>query len=132
MSKMIQIRKDYGEPFVDVVRGFAEMGYSRSMTAATLGINLPYFRQLCTRFDLHRHFRPQNEMRQECKGGGKGWPKGTPRPRAPKYKDTDLLAEVRKYPVSTLFSTMSDIHLTTVQRRFGSFRQAVRLSRESR
>ena len=79
MTKMIAIRYEYGEPFSAVVSGYADLGYSRRMTASVLGINLSYFRQLCTRFDLHKHFRPQVEMRRDCKGGGKGWPKGKPR-----------------------------------------------------
>lgn len=79
MTKMLRIRREYGESFCDVVKGYAELGYSRTLTAAVLGINLSYFRQLCSRFDLHRHYKPQGEMRRDCKGGGGGWPKGRPR-----------------------------------------------------
>lgn len=79
MNKLLAVRKEFGEPFVDVVRGFAEMGYSRRMTANVLNFNLSYFRALCTRFDLHRHFKPQGKMRRDCKGGGVGWPKGVPK-----------------------------------------------------
>src|SRR5690242_16404655 len=70
MSKMLEVRREFGEPFADVVRGFAEMGYSRTATAQALGFNLPYFRTLLTRFDLHRHFKPQREQRPECRGKG--------------------------------------------------------------
>ena len=129
MTKMALIRKEYGESFKEVVRGYAEMGYSRSFTASTLGINLSYFRQLCTRFDLHRHFKPQGQMRRECRQGTNstgGWPKGKPRPRPPRYSFDEILAEVRKYPVSTLFESMSHISVSTVHRQFGSFTNALR------
>jgi hypothetical protein len=79
MNKLIAVRKEYGESFVDVVKGFAAQGNSRTLTARTLGFNLSYFRQLCSRFDLHKHFKPQGEMRDECKQGnltGRGFPKG--------------------------------------------------------
>jgi len=79
MTKMLQVRREYGESFCDVVRGYAELGYSRRLTAAVLGINVGYFRQLCSRFDLHRHFRPQALMRPDCKGRGRGWPVGVPK-----------------------------------------------------
>ena len=106
MNKMRQISKEYDEPFTDVVRGFAEMGYSRRATAQILNINLPYFRRLCDRFGLHPHFKPQQDMRDECKGHGNGWPKGKPQSRSARYTDAEILAEVSKYPVSTLFQSM--------------------------
>ena len=125
-SKMLQVRKEYGESFQEVVKGFAEMGYSRSRVAETLEFNLSYFRELCTRFDLHKHFKQQGEMRVECRRGfgSKGWPKGKPRPYRPRYSDEDILKEVAIYDVSTLFQSMSDINISTVHRRFGSWQQA--------
>lgn len=124
MNKMRQISKEFDEPFVDVVRGFAEMGYSRRATAQILNINLPYFRRLCDRFGLHQHFKPQKDMRDECKGNGRGWPPGKAQNRRSKYSDTEILEEVRKYPASTLFQSLADIDLSTVQRRFGSWTAA--------
>lgn len=128
MNKMRQIAKEFGEPFVDVVRGFAEMGYSRRATAKILNINLSYFRQLCDRLGLHQHFKQQRDMRDECKGHGKGWPKGKPQARRSRYTDAEILEEVSKYPVSTLFQSMAAIDISTVHRRFGGWTAARRLA----
>ena len=131
MNKLLQIRKEFDEPFIDVVKGFAEMGYSRAATAKILEFNLSYFRQLRTRFDLHRHFKPFKDLREDCRsGGGRGWPKGRARPRRQKYTDEQLLAEVRKYPNFSLFTTMADVDMKTIYRRFGSFTEARRLAVE--
>lgn len=75
MTKIQQVRKEYGESFKEVVIGFAEQGNSKRLTAATLGINSSYFLKLLDRFELHGHFRPKGEQRPECQGG---WPKGKP------------------------------------------------------
>lgn len=126
MSKMLEVRREFGEPFVEVVRGYAAMGYSQQMTAQVLGFNRSYFRQLLQRFDLLGCFnRPQRELVKVCRPGGRGCQKGASRPRAPRYSDEELLAEVRRYPVSTLFEAMSDVSVSTVYRRFGSFPAAV-------
>lgn len=125
MNKLRQIAKEYDEPFVEVVKGFAEMGYSRRATAEILEINLSYFRQLCTRFDIHRYFKDQKDMRRECrKTFGGGWPKGKKRESGPKYTDDFLLKQVRSYPDSCTFASLADINISTVQRRFGSFAKA--------
>ena len=124
MNKLMAIRLEYGEPFVDVVRGFAEMGYSRRATAAVLDLNLSYFRQLLVRFDLGRHFLPQSQMRRECKGAGTGCPKGTSRPRAAVYSNDQLLAEVRRLPSYSLSRHLGTVNVSTVQARFGSWRNA--------
>lgn len=132
MNKLRQTAKEYGEPFIDVVKGYAEMGYSRRATAEILGYNLSYFRQLCLRFNLHRHFKKQKDMRRECRRtSGGGWPKGKKRPRPPKYSDKDILAQVRIYNDRNLFMAMADIHIVTVTRRFGSFAKALKLARKT-
>lgn len=128
MNKLIAVRKEYGEPFTDVVRGFAEMGYSRRAVADVLGFNLSYFRQVLTRFDLHRHFQPQAQMRGECKGGGKGWPKGKERPRDATYTNEQLLAEVRRLPSYSMSRCVGNIDPKTVQNRFGSWTRARELA----
>lgn len=70
MNKLMQVRKEYGEPFVEVVRGFARQRNSISLTAETLGFNKSYFYQLLDRFDLRKEFHPVGlEQRQECRGG---------------------------------------------------------------
>lgn len=129
MNKLMAVRKEFGEPFVDVVKGFAELGYSRSATAEILGFNLSYFRQLLTRFDLHKCFPEQANMRRECKsGGGAGWPKGVNRPRAPRYTDEHLLAEVRRLPQYSFARCMGDVDPKTIQNRFGSWTRARQLA----
>lgn len=135
MTKIIRIRREFGEPFREVVKGFAEMGYSRRATAEILDINLSYFRQLCTRFDLHRHFKPQREMRPECRshGGGKGWLKGKARYVPRKYTDEYLLGLLRKYPDLTYcqFENLAPVSASTIQRRFGGWNKARRQANEN-
>jgi hypothetical protein len=121
-----RIAKEYDEPFADVVIGFIEMGYSQRTVALVLNVNRSHFRSLCKQ---HQILFPARPRRRDCQGQGKGWPKGKPRFRAPKYSDTQLLNELRKYPISTLFQTMSDIDISTIYRRFGSFRSARQLAR---
>lgn len=128
MNKLMAVRKEFGEPFVDVVRGFASMGYSRTATAEILGFNLSYFRQLLTRFDLHQHFLPQAAMRKECKGKGKGWPKGLSRPRGTIYSDERLLEEVRRLSSYSLARCVGDVNVSTIQNRFGSWARARQLA----
>ena len=129
MNKIETIEKEFDESFDEVIKGFAEMGYSRRALAEILEINLSYLRLLLRRRGLNDLFKAQSEMRRECRSaGGKGWPKGKKRNRSPRYSDAELLAEVRRYPVSTTFAAISDIALTTVQRRFGGFRKARRLA----
>ena len=124
MNKMRQISKEFDEPFTDVVRGFAEMGYSRRATAQILNVSVSTFRKMCDRFNLHRHFPAKRDMRKECKGRAAGWPKGKKKHRKQQYTDREVLAEVAKYPASNLFSAMADISLSTVKRRFGSWTTA--------
>jgi hypothetical protein len=100
-TKIHAIRKEFGEPFRDVVRGFAQMGYSQRATAEILEFNRSYFRQLCARFDLLRHFKKQRDMRDECKpygGAGPGWTKGKKRVPHHKFSIEFMLGEARKHP----------------------------------
>ena len=129
MTKAELIEAEFDEPFDEVIRGFAEMGYSRRAVAEILEINLSYLRILLRRRGLTDLFLPQSEMRRECRSsGGTGWPKGVKRNRPPRYSDEELLAEVRRYPNSTTFASISDIALSTVINRFGGFRKARRLA----
>lgn len=134
MTKMHNVRHEFGEPFSDVVKGFAIMGYSRRATAEILEFNLSYFRQICKRFDLHRHFKPQREMRPECRGVGKtrkGWPKGKKRPYAPKHTSEHLLGLVAKYPSYTDFLSWAPVAASTVTRRFKApWREIARMARQ--
>lgn len=128
MNKLMSVRKEFGEPFVDVVRGFAELGYSRTATAEILDFNLSYFRELLDRFDLHQHFLPRAQLRRECKGGGRGLPKGFKRPREPKYSDDMLLAEVRRIPSYSVARCVGNVNVSTIQNRFGSWTRARQLA----
>ena len=120
MGKIADIEAEFDEPFTDVIKGFATMGYSRKATAEILEINLSYFRELCTRYDLHRYFKKQKDMRPECrKGGGVGWPKGKKKPFKPRrYTDEVILSEVRKWDTYSSFCTCALMHPSTVVRRF--------------
>lgn len=130
MTKVELIEAEFDEPFDEVIKGFAEMGYSRRAVAEILEINLSYLRILLRRRGLNDLFLPQSEMRRECRppGGRGGWPKGKPRNRPPRYSDEELLAEVRRYPNSTTFTAIADINISTIFRRFGTFRKARELA----
>lgn len=134
MTKIHQVRQEFGEPFCDVVKGFATMGYSKRATAEILEFNRSYFLQICTRFNLHQHFnKPQREMRPECKGAErrsrKGWPKGKKRPFRPRYTDDYLLGLVTRYPSFSDFRSWAPVDPTTVSRRFKlPWREIVRMA----
>jgi len=120
MTKIESIEDEFDEPFNDVVRGFAIMGYSKRAVAGILEINLSYFRQILSARDLHKHFKKQKDMREECRGGGnKGYWKGKKRPFKPrKYSDEYLLELVSKWPNSHDFMGAAPISYSTVTRRF--------------
>ncbi len=124
MGKIADIEAEFDESFSDVIKGFAIMGYSRTATADILEINLSYFRQLCKKYNLHRHFKKQKDMLPECRGKGVprkrgGWPKGQKRPfKARKYTDQEILQEVARWPKFQEFQAWSFISPSTVSRRF--------------
>jgi hypothetical protein len=124
MNKLLEIRKEYDEPFVEVVKGYAEMGYSRAATARVLGFDPANFHRVCTRFQLHPYFKPRVELRDDCTPKGKGWVKGKKRNRGNQYTEAELLAEVQRWPTTTLFMRHSLISLSTIIRRFGTFKKA--------
>ena len=73
MTTIQRIRREYDEPFKDVVIGFAEQGNSILLTARTLGISSTWLRNLCVRFDILKNFKPQSHQRETCKrNGGRG------------------------------------------------------------
>lgn len=117
MNKLLQIRREYDEPFVDVVKGFAEMGYSRRFTARVLGFNVVYLIALLNRFGLQRHFRSRRDMLPECKGPG--WPKGKPNPRGLRYSDEDIFNEIRRYKNYHDFARKAKMSMSLVEKRFG-------------
>ena len=77
ISAEIRIRKSFGEPPSDVIRGFAKMGMSKRLTAGAMGITTQTLLRLCRRWDIK--FAPQSEMVDQCKPHGTGWPKGKKR-----------------------------------------------------
>ena len=80
MNKLRKISKEFGEPFIEVVKGFAAQGCSRTLVAGTLGMTRQTLQRYCERFDLDQYFLEQIDMRRECRpSGGKGWTKGEPR-----------------------------------------------------
>jgi hypothetical protein len=118
MTKILQVRKEYQESFSKVVYDYAQMGYSRRFTATLLGFNLSYFRQLCSRFDLHKYFKHQSNMVNDCKPKGKGWIKGRSRDARYTYSNDDILSRVKQFPTYSEFICKSSINISTVKRRF--------------
>ena len=131
-TKVHQVRREFGEPFRDVVAGFAQMGYSRRATAEILEINRSYFCQhLLPRYAQGATWRPQREMRKECRPKGRGWPKGVPKGSKPRrYSDEELLRLVAKCDTANQFTGFTGIWSSTVRRRFGSWSKAKTLAKE--
>lgn len=131
MTKVAQVRKEFGEPFRDVVNGFALMGYSKAATAEILEISRDYFtKHLLPVYAPDAPWKPQKDMRPECKPRGKGWPKGKPRNKPQKYTDEELLALVAKYPSFTEFRDKAEPNMGTIYNRFGSWRRSKKLAEE--
>jgi len=134
MTKVQQVRKEFNEPFRDVIAGFAEMGYSRKATAQILEINTSYFRQLIGYYAPDAPWKRQAEMREECKPrpskGKGGWPKGKKRNKPQKYSDDYLLSLVRKHwdlPYR-IFELLAPVSASTISRRFGTWNNARKLA----
>ena len=114
---MRRISKEYEEPFVDVVKGFGEMRFSKAETARTLNISRKSMYNLLDRFDLHKHFYGRTEQ-LKCSTRG----------RKEKYTDDQLISEVVRYENYAEFKENSPIAPTTILRRLGGFKEARRLS----
>jgi len=77
MTVVQRVRKEFDEPFRDVISGFAIMGYSRRSTARILEISWDYFRRyLLPRYAPDAPWKARIDLRDDCKPKGKGWPKG--------------------------------------------------------
>jgi hypothetical protein len=119
MTKIQSIRKEFGEPFRDVVHGFAEMGYSRKMTAGILEINARWFYEICKNYNLNQYFVPYKSRRDLWKP--RIYTGGWKRPDVKgvrKYSDADLLGRVRKHPSIYLFAEQAGVSIGTVKGRF--------------
>jgi hypothetical protein len=74
MTVVQRIRKEFDEPFRDLIKKFAADGYSKTATAEILEINRSYFYQyLLPRYVPDAEWKKQADMRDECKPKGKGW-----------------------------------------------------------
>lgn len=129
MTKVHQIRREFGEPFRDVVTGFASMGYSRRATAEILEINLSYFRTcLLPRHAPGAPWKERRDLRDECKPrpSSGGWPKGKKRDKPVRYSDEYLLALIRRHHDLTYhqFGNLAPVAASTIARRFGTWNKA--------
>jgi hypothetical protein len=82
-TKIYAVRKEYEEPFKDVIIGYAKLGYSKGLVCRVLGFHSQLFWKLLSHFDLHSHFDRKN-YNDSCTPKGKGWPKGVPRKKGGK------------------------------------------------
>lgn len=130
MTKVQKIRREYGESFRDVVKGFAQQGESIKGTARALEIEYKYFRRLLTRFGLLHHFRDRKDMKPECRGVGHPSHAERNRRRGPRIPDRELFEAVRKYPTWRRFDRESPYSPFTIKSRFGSFANALLLARQ--
>jgi hypothetical protein len=129
VNPLARIRAEYGERPSEVIRGYARMGYSQSFTAEMLSIQRKTLQGYCRRFGIV--WPPRSSYRPECKGRGKGRPKGCPPTNPRRYSDAELLAAVSSCPVWQEFERREGPSASTVQRRFGSWRRAVALARRA-
>jgi hypothetical protein len=135
MNHLRRIKNEYNEPAVDVITGFAEMGYSRHMTAKILGMDYGTLKKICERYDLTKHFKPPSEFCAASRPGNRGnggMKKGQHNPKKPTYSDQFLLYQVKKYGhLSTrMFTVFADVSISTIYDRFGSFSGARRMARK--
>lgn len=129
--KIESVEKEFDEPFNDVIRGFAIMGYSVRALADILKFNRSYLSEVIKKRGLGRYFKRQRDMVKECRPGGKGWAKGVKRPYNPRYSDDYLLGLVSLWPNYSDFRTFAPVDYSTVTRRFRmQWRKIVALARE--
>lgn len=81
MTKIQQVRREFGDSFQNVVRGFAEDGISQRLTAASLGMTRTTLVYHCRRFDLLHLFKPRSQQAAICRAVGqpKNYRVGPPR-----------------------------------------------------
>ena len=125
MIKTARVLKEYEEPFIDVVRGFAVMGYSRKATAQTMDINPSWFNKLCERYDLKKHFH-RTDYLKVCKPTGHAKGKKINQPQ--RYSGWYLLSVLRGYSPRISPERFNELQrkpcADTYIRRFGSWRKA--------
>ena len=129
MIKTAQVLREYQEPFVDVVRGFARMGYSRKATAQAIDISPSWFDELCRRYGLREKFNREKYL-SICKPPGH--PKGKHINQPKRYSDWYLLSVLRGYSPRISPERFNQLQgkpcADTYSRRFGSWTRARRLA----
>lgn len=129
--KLARLEQEFNEPFTEVIKGFAEMGYSISATAEILGFNRKYFSKVINDHQLRVHFKPQAELRPECRGKGASHGAGIKRPGNGgkiRYSNGYLLQQIAAARNSMDFRITNMIDLGTVSNRFGSWGKARKLA----
>lgn len=81
-AKQLEIEEEYGFPFWEVVKGFADDGESKAATASILGYSETAFRNLVNRYGFARWFPPCGQANaSRAANKGRSWA-GTPTQRA--------------------------------------------------
>jgi len=131
MSIIRKIRKDFAEPFRDVVAGFALMGYSQTAAADACEVARSTFQYHVQRFGLCGLFDRKN-YRPECRGYNRKGRKGK---RAPIYTDDHLLEILGQYgdiSRERFNERQGQPCADTFCKRFGSWTGAKRLAKRKR
>lgn len=121
-----RISAEFDAPTIDVIKSFAESGYSKRLTAAALGIGRSTLLDYARRRGIV--FKNRKELRPECKpvhGGKGGWPKGKTRNNPIRLSDAYILSCVREADYGPQIRGVS---LSTVCKRFRTWRHAKRLA----
>jgi len=128
MTVVHKIRKEFNEPFRDVVAGFAQMGYSQTAAASACEVPRSTFQHHVQRFGLCELFDRKNYL-PECKSHPRTGNEGK---RKQIFTDGHLL---------TILAAHGDIGrdrfdylqkapcASTIIKRFGSWSDAKRLAR---
>lgn len=118
-----RIRHEFEAPAKIVITSYSESGYSKRLTAASIGITMQTLVNYCRRENIN--FPNRSQLRSECKPHGNGWPKGKKRIRQHKYSDEYLLDTMIKYDFPAhVFDLLAPIPASTIIRRFGSWSRA--------
>ena len=117
------IRQEYGEPISEVIKGFASLGYSKTLTAGTLGMDYQTFTRWLDRLDLDKHFIPNN-YNKLCRHYGVKGKAGRKRV----YSDEEILKAVARYELAADYKGKPS--LSTIEKRFGGWTAAKRKAKE--
>ena len=118
-----RISEEFGSPTVEVIRSFAESGYSKRLTAGALGISRPTLIRFASRHDIT--FPDRSGMIDVCNPGRKTGPRCG---RQRVHSDEFILDCVRQARTSR---QLRGVAIRTVLLRFGSWSEAKRLARRA-